>query len=96
MPRQKASSPRTERSAQRPEKVFRMGYISASIFGHEVDTENGKRMLRSVNLQRRYRDGDDWKYTTSFGLADLPLAIRLLELAQQYVESIEVEVPLDS
>lgn len=75
-----------------PEKVFRIGLVSASVFVNEVQGEGGTRELRNVNLQRRYRDGDSWKSTTSFGLSDLPTAIRVLELAQRHVESIEAEV----
>ena len=76
----------------KPEKVFRIGSVSASVFVNEVDGEGGKRQLRNVNLQRRYRDGDEWKSSTSFGLSDIPSALRVLELAQQHVESIEADV----
>jgi hypothetical protein len=48
--------------------------------------------LRSVNVQKRYLDGDEAKYTSSFNLAELPQAIRALQLAQQYVESMEAEI----
>ncbi|MDA1016754.1 MAG: hypothetical protein O3A00_20140 [Planctomycetota bacterium] len=74
-----------------PEKTFRIGLVSASIFANEVDGEGGKRTIRNVNLQRRYRDGDSWKSSTSFGLADLPNALRVLQLAQEYVEHQEAE-----
>jgi len=78
----------------KPEKVFRIGPISASVFCNEVSAgeNDGKRILRSANLSRRYKDGDEWKNSTSFGLADLPAAIRVLELALQHVESKEAEV----
>jgi hypothetical protein len=79
---------------KRPEKVFRVGFVSASVFAHEVDGENGKRTLRSVSLQKRYLDGEETKYTSSFNLAELPQAIRALQLAQQYVEGAEAEVTL--
>ena len=75
-----------------PEKVFRLGLISASVFANEVEGENGKRTVRNVNIQRRYNDEGTWKSATSFGVADLPNAIRVLQLAQGYVESIEAEV----
>ncbi len=81
-----------EQDRRKPETVFRIGFVSASVFVHEVDTDNGKRLLRSVNLQKRYRDGDDVKYTTSFGLAELSQAIRVLQLAQQHVESVEAKL----
>lgn len=82
---------------QSPEKVFRIGLINASVFKNVIEPkEEGrgqKRTVRSVNLQRRYMDDDDkWQSTTSFQLSDLPAAIRVLQLAQQYVESVEAEV----
>ena len=76
----------------KPVKVFRIGYVSGSIFLNEIDTEGGRRTIRNVNLQRRYKDGDEWKSSTSFGLADLPDAIRVLQLAQQFVEEAEADV----
>ena len=75
-----------------PEKVFRIGSASASVFANDVETEGNRRILRNVSIQRRYRDGDEWKSSTSFGLADLPAAIRVLQLAQQHVETTEAEV----
>jgi hypothetical protein len=77
-----------------PEKTFRIGFVSASVFRNEVAaTENGEsRAFRAVAMQRRYRDGDEWKSSMSFGLSDLPAAIRVLELALHYVESVEAEV----
>lgn len=75
-----------------PEKTYRMGLVSASVFVNEYEVDKGKRKTRrSVVLQRSYRDGDVWKQTNSFGLGDLPAAIRVLELAQSHVESPEVE-----
>jgi len=81
---------------QSPEKVFRIGYINASVFKNVIEPkEEGKgqkRTVRSVNLQRRYTDDDGkWQSASSFGLSDLPAAIRVLQLAQQYVESIEAD-----
>ena len=75
-----------------PEKMFRIGNVSASVFVNEVQGEGGKRKLRNVNLQRRYKDGDEWKSSSSFGLGDLPQAIRALQLAQQHVEAVEADV----
>lgn len=78
--------------ANQPEKQFRIGFVSASVFVNQVDTSDGKRDIRNVQLQRRYKDGDEWKSSTSFGLADLPNAIRALQLALQHVEKVEAEV----
>jgi hypothetical protein len=79
----------------KPEKVYRIGYVSASVFTREVDTDDGKRTLRSVNLQKRYMDGDEVKYTSSFSLAELPQALRVLQLAASHVEQQEATVSLN-
>lgn len=76
----------------KPEKTYRIGLISGSVFTREVDTEGGKRQIRNVNLQRRYRDDSgEWKSATSFGLADLPVAITVLKMAMDHVASKEAE-----
>ena len=75
-----------------PERVFRIGYVSASVFARDVDTDDGKRTIRNVNVQKRYLDGDEVKYTSSFSLAELPQATRVLQLASAHVESREAEV----
>lgn len=78
---------------KRPEKVFRVGFVSASVFANEVENDDGKRTLRSVNVQKRYLDDQEKpQYTSSFNLAELPQAIRALQLAQDYVERMEAEV----
>lgn len=75
----------------KPEKTFRIGAVSASVFVNEVDTENGKRRIRSVSLQRRYRDDSDgeWKSSNSFGLGELPQAQAVLDLAMKHVANQE-------
>lgn len=81
--------------ARKPEKVFRIGFVSASVFANDVKTGSEKRTMRSVNVQRRYLDGDETKYSASFGLAEIPQALRALELAQQFIEAKEAEVNVD-
>lgn len=77
----------------KPEKVFRIGSVSASVFANEIETSSGKRTVRNVQLQRRYLDGDQgWKSSSSLGLPDLPQAIRALQLAQGHVEAAEADV----
>ena len=76
----------------KPEKVFRIGSVSASVFVNEVKSDGGKREIRNVNLQRRYRDGDEWKSSTSFGLGDIPQAIAVMEMAMKHVADQEAEL----
>lgn len=79
----------------KPSTVFRIGSISGSIFQHEVESDAGNRTIRSVSLQRRYKDGDEFKYSSSFGIADIPIALRVLQLAQQHIEDAEAEVSME-
>ena len=77
-------------SSRKPERVFRIGFVSASVFAHDIESDDNKRTLRSVNLQKRYLDGEEVKYTSSFNLAELPQAIRVLQLAADYVEPLSL------
>jgi hypothetical protein len=59
---------------------------------NEIEEAGQKREVRTVELQKAYCEGDEWKLTNALTLLDLPAAIRLLQLAQEHVESMEVEV----
>lgn len=76
----------------KPERTFRIGSISASVFVNEVESDGGKRKFRNVNVQRSYRDGDEWKQTSSLGLGDIPNAIEALRLAFDHVADKEADV----
>jgi hypothetical protein len=76
----------------KPEKVFRVGSVSASVFKNTVETQNGKRDMRNVALQRAYRDGEEWKNTSTFGLAEVPQALAVLDLALRYLSNKEADV----
>ncbi len=77
-----------------PEKTFRIGSCSASVFVNTAAKKNEqdeRRTYRMVSVQRRYRDGDTWKSSTSFALADLPAAIAVMQMAMDHVASHEAE-----
>lgn len=76
----------------KPEKGFRIGFVTANVFVNEIEEAGQKREVRSVELQKAYHEGGEWKVTNALTLLDLPAAIRLLQLAQEHVESMEVEV----
>lgn len=56
-------------SKTRPVHEVRLGRIRAAIW--ENETENGIR--HNVTLSRLYKDGEQWKDSTSFGRDDLPV-----------------------
>lgn len=79
--------------AAKPERTIRIGSISASIFANvrKTDDDETSRTIRSVTLQRSYKDDEgNWRNTANFGLADLPTAIHVLQLAQAHVEAAEL------
>lgn len=59
---------------KRPVHEIRMGRIRAAIWPNQ--TESGVR--HNVTISRLYKDGDDWKDSTSFGRDDLPLVAQSL------------------
>ncbi len=67
--------------AKRPVHEIRMGRIRAAIW--ENETQNGTR--HSVTLSRLYRDGDQWKDSSSFGRDDLPLVVKVADQVHTWI-----------
>ncbi len=69
----------------KPVKVFRLRGVSASVF--ENASKNGDRPVtfHKVSLQRTYKDGDEFKTTTSFGRDDLPVCVHVMQQAWAYI-----------
>ena len=67
--------------SNRPVHEIRMGRIRAAIW--ENETQNGTR--HNVTLSRLYKDGDDWKDSTSFGRDDLPLLAKVADRAHTWI-----------
>ena len=65
----------------KPVHEVRLGRIKAAIWLNE--TENGPR--HNVSLSRLYKDGDNWKDSTSFGRDDLPLVAKVADLAHTWI-----------
>ncbi len=74
---------------QKPVKVFRLRGISASIFANQAKSEGHDITYHKVSLQRTYRDGEEWKTTTSFGRDDRPIARLLLDRAWEFILNAE-------
>lgn len=65
----------------RPIHDVRLGRIKAAIWAN--GTENGTRY--NVTFTRIYKDGDQWKDSTSFGRDDLPLVAKVADLAHSWI-----------
>ena len=80
-------------NANQPEKIFRIGSVSASVFVNTV-VRDGKpdQTIRNVSIQKRYVVDGEAKFSSSFGLAELPLAIEVLRLALKHLVRMELDV----
>ncbi len=67
---------------KKPERIFRIGDVSASIFLQDAGKE---RTFRTVSLQKSYLAEGERQYTGSLSLAELPAAIEVLRMALEYV-----------
>lgn len=67
----------------RPVHEVRLGRIKAAIW--ENETQNGTR--HNVTVSRLYKDGEEWKDSTSFGRDDLPLVAKVVDQAHSWIFS---------
>ena len=65
----------------KPVHEVRLGRIKAAIWANETD--NGVR--HNVTITRLYKDGDEWKTSTSFGREELPLVAKVADLAHTWI-----------
>ncbi len=66
---------------QQPVHEIRLGRVKGTIWANQ--TENGIR--HNVSVSRLFKDGDEWKQTTSFGRDDLPLVAKVVDLAHLWI-----------
>ena len=82
---------------KRPEKKFRAGPLSATIWANEGKNDKGEAVTyKTISFERNYMDKDgNWQKTNSLRPSDLPKALLVLQKAYEYLvldnESIETE-----
>jgi hypothetical protein len=72
-------------SDNKPIRTFRLRGVKVAVF--ENKTEQGA--YYKTALQRIYREGEEWKTTTSLGRDDLPVARLLLGRAWEFILDLE-------
>ena len=72
---------RSNDAKQKPVHEIRLGRVKAAIWGNETD--NGTR--HNVTITRLYKDGDEWKTSTSFGREELPLVAKIADMAHTWI-----------
>ncbi|HII72072.1 TPA: hypothetical protein HA265_04930 [Candidatus Woesearchaeota archaeon] len=76
-----------ETKANVPEKKFRAGAISATIWKNVHEKDGKSFEVRSIQFERAYKDkdSDEWKSTSSLRAMDLPKAVVVLNKAYEYL-----------
>ena len=70
----------------KPETVFKMGAVRASIFRNTIEKAGQMIPLPKVVIEVRYKDKTgQWQGTNSLSLNDLPKAILALQKAFEYL-----------
>lgn len=69
----------------KPVHVIRLRGITASIFANIAETKNGDVTFHKVSVQRTYKDGNEFKTTSTFGRDDLPIVRLLTDRAWQFI-----------
>lgn len=77
-----------EKEVNKPEKKFRAGGITATIWKNTLKDGDKSFDVRSVNLERSYKDKEgNWQNTNSMRSSDLPRAILVLQKAYEFCAS---------
>jgi len=80
---QKPPAPAQENSKQRPAHEIRLGRIKATIWANQGD--NGT--WYNVTLSRNYKDGEEWKSSSSFGRDELLIVAKAADLANTWIHN---------
>ena len=69
----------------KPVHVIRLRGITASVFANIAETKNGDVTFHKVSVQRTFKDGSEFKTTSTFGRDDLPTVRLLTDRAWQFI-----------
>lgn len=81
----KKNSTARKADSNKPVKTMSLHGLRCSIFANEAERDGETVTYHKVSLVRTYKDGDDFKTTTSFSRDDLPTAAFLLEKAYEFI-----------
>jgi hypothetical protein len=71
-------------SGNKPVKVFCLRSVKVSVFENRVAGDQPTAFYKTA-VQRIYKDGEEWKTTTSLGRDDLPVVRLLLQRAWEFI-----------
>ncbi len=79
----------------KPEKKFRAGPVTATIWQNEATRQDGsKAVFYTVSLERSYKNKEgEWASSNTFRVNDIPKAVLVLNKAYEYVTLKELGLP---
>ncbi len=70
----------------KPEKTFRCGPISASVWAEAKTVDSGEMVkFYSIKIDKAYKQDDQWKHTNSFAAEDLPKVALVANEAYKHI-----------
>lgn len=70
-----------QKAPNKPVHEVRLGRVKAAVWANA--SEHGVR--HNVTVSRIYKDGEQWKDSTSFGRDDLPLVAKVCDMAHSWI-----------
>jgi len=69
-----------------PDKKFRSGAVSATIWTNTLQKDGKAVAYKTVSIERNYKDKQgNWKTTSSLRVADIPRAVLVLNKSYEYL-----------
>jgi len=78
----------------RPVRVFRCGAVAAAIWADYRVINDAVVKVHSIRITKNYRQGDEWKSTTTFATEDLPKVDLVAKEAYRFLR-LRSEKPAD-
>ncbi len=83
----------SEKEKNKPEKKFRAGPITATIWKNKLEKDGKEVEYKTVSVERNYKDKQDqWQSTTSLRAHDIPNALLVLNKTFEYMQFKEVDL----
>ena len=58
--------------ANKPEAKFRAGQVTATVWKNQIEIKGVTKDVYNVDIVKNYKDGEEWKTTSSFDANQLP------------------------
>lgn len=75
----------------KPVKSYKLRGVHVSVFANPAEVEGRKAVFHKVTVSRVYKEGTEFKTTSSLGRDDLPVARLLLDRAWEFILEAEAK-----